>query len=106
MLTLLSTDEDMCSMMTKEEAIEVARKFFDDAVGKLILQGGMISERDIFCHEKYVVLPWDSIAFLKEGKWEECFIGNAPIRVDRETGGCEFIGVRQAVEYRKLGFPV
>ncbi|MCP3011988.1 hypothetical protein NGM33_01495 [Nocardiopsis dassonvillei] len=106
MLTLLSPDEDMCSMMTKEEAIEVGRKFFDDAVGELILQGGMISEQDIFCHEKYVVLPWDSIGFLEEGKWEERFIGNAPIRVDRDTGDCEFIGVLQAVEYRKLGFPV
>ncbi len=93
-------------MMTKEEAIEVAREFFEDAISKSIIQRGMFSEQDIFCHEKYVIVPWDSVAFIKEGKWEERMIGNAPIRVDRETGDCGFIGVRQAVEYRKLGFPV
>ncbi|MEU0239251.1 hypothetical protein ABZ234_16325 [Nocardiopsis sp. NPDC006198] len=93
-------------MMKKEEAIEIAKEFFRDESNEETFHGGMISEQDIFCHEKYVIVPWDSIGFLKEGKWKERFIGNAPIRVDRETGDCEFIGVLQSVEYRKIGFPV
>lgn len=93
-------------MMQKEEAIEIAKAFFRNEGNEEIFRGGMISDQDIFCHENYVIVPWDSIGFLKEHKWEERFIGNAPIRVDRETGSCEFIGVLQSVEYRKLGFPV
>lgn len=93
-------------MMAKEEAIQIAREFFEDAMNKAIIQRGMISERDIFCHENHVIVPWDSVEFLRDGEWEKGMIGNAPIRVDRETGSCGFIGVRQAVEYRKLGFPV
>ncbi|MES0835819.1 hypothetical protein [Nocardiopsis tropica] len=93
-------------MMEKEEAIDLARKFFKDAISKSMIQEGIISERDIFCHENYVIAPWDSAAFLKEGKWEERMIGNVPIEVDRETGNCRFIGIRRVIEYRDLGFPV
>ncbi|MFD3684161.1 hypothetical protein ACFWTE_04990 [Nocardiopsis sp. NPDC058631] len=93
-------------MMKREEAVDLAREFFEDAISKSIIQKGIISERDIFCHENYVIVPWDSAAFLKEGKWEERMIGNVPIEVDRKTGRCKFMGIGRVMGYRELGFPV
>ncbi|MES0836758.1 hypothetical protein [Nocardiopsis tropica] len=93
-------------MMTREEAVGLARKFFADAISKSMIQEGIISERDIFFHENYAIIPWNSAAFLKEGKWEDRLIGNVPIEVDRENGSCKFIGIGKVIEYRDLGFPV
>ncbi|GAA0977225.1 hypothetical protein [Nocardiopsis tropica] len=94
------------SKLDREVAIIKAEEFLESESREWKYNDVKAMREKSFQHENDLIVPYNTISYLKTGKIEDGLVGNTPIRVNLETGACDFIDIIQVLDYRDMGYPV
>lgn len=90
-------------MLDRKEAQELAEKFLAERSKAWPANKVRLIPESCFIDRGLFIAPYNSIGFLDHADEMERLAGNFPVRVDLNTGECDFITMNEADDFMDRG---